>query len=121
MPSDLNDMLIDIRRKTSKIKIEAKKFLTDYENLYREAHRVFLQEQIRVGGLEGLEEFRYLTQILKRNRDVVMSMDKASNNIRSTEQFSFIEEEEEPPKKKEPEVNPDMIERLDLQEENINA
>jgi hypothetical protein len=119
MPGDLNKMLSDIRGKTSKVQKEVRKLLSEYENLHREARRIFLQEQVRVGGTDGLEEFRYLNQLLKRNRDIVMSMVKASNNIRATEQFSFLEEDEELPVEKKgevPEINPDMIENLNVEE-----
>jgi hypothetical protein len=50
---------------------------------------------------EGLDDFYSLLQTIKRNRDIVGSVFKGMNGIRSTDRFKFVEEDI--PKKKEKE------------------
>jgi hypothetical protein len=71
--------------------------LRDYEGLYHESNGLYLSEKLASND-EGLEDFYVLLQTIRRNRDIVGSVYKGLNGIRSTDRFKFVEEEV--PKKK---------------------
>jgi hypothetical protein len=95
--ADLNRQLININQKTARLKEEIMSLLRDYEGLYHESNGLYLSEKLASND-EGLEDFYVLLQTIRRNRDIVGSVYKGLNGIRSTDRFKFVEEEV--PKKK---------------------
>jgi len=114
--ADLNKLMADIQDESDKIKERLKSLSVKYETLYKDGNKQFLQERISSNGsMEGLEDFRRLVLILKRNRDVVGSLVRGMNNLKSVKDFKFIEESVPPPrigtkkqKKRESKVSEDM-------------
>ena len=98
--ADLNRQLINVSQKTARLKEEIFSLLRDYEGLYGESNGLYLSEKISSNN-EGLDDFYTLLQTIKRNRDIVGSVFKGMNGIRSTDRFKFVEEDI--PKKKEKE------------------
>jgi len=94
--ADLNLMLNDVFKESTKVKDDLVNFLKNYERLHYEANKVYLNEKLAAGSTEGLEEFHKLVQVIRRNRDVVGSVMKGFSNIKSVEKYKFIEEDIEP-------------------------
>ena len=123
---DLNNMLSKIKNASSEVELNVKKLFVDYDELFREARRQLSREKADTGSMNGLEDFYRLTQLLKRNRDVISSMMRGVKNLRSIEKYSFIEELDEKPKekfkekskksKKEPEINKKEISEVRILE-----
>jgi predicted CopG family antitoxin len=101
---DLNKMLSDVKKNNMDIDAKLKMFLMKYDGLYQEANRQFHQERTASGSMKGLEDFYYMVQTIKRNRDVVSSLVRGITNLRSLKNFSIIEEDipEHPVQKKKP-------------------
>jgi len=91
--ADLNKLMSEIRKESSDVEKSLKKLLIKYETLYREGHRIYSAERIAADSMEGLESFHRLIQTVRRNRDVVGSLLRGHNNLRSITDFKFIEEE----------------------------
>lgn len=114
--ADLNKIMIDIQRKSSDIENSIKELFTKYEILYREGNKIFHRERIAVGSMEGLESFYRLIQVIRRNRDVIGSLLRGVNNLRSISDFKFVEEEisqkteKKPVKRKKKSVKAELIE-----------
>lgn len=90
---DLNKMLSDIKKSNVDIDSKLKMFLMKYEGLYQEANRQYHQERVASGSPKGLEDFYYMVQSIRRNRDVVSALVRGVTNLRSLKNFSIIEEE----------------------------
>lgn len=91
---DLNKLMSELEEGSSDIKLRLTNLLQKYEDLYREGNRQFRTERTASSGsMEGLEEFRRLILIVKRNKDVVGSLMRGIGNLRSMSSFKFIEEE----------------------------
>jgi len=93
--SDLNKMMSEIQKESKEVEKRLKGLLVKYETLFKEGTRLFTHERIAVGSMEGLESFHRLVQTVRRNRDVVGSLIRGHNNLRSIADFSFVEEEVE--------------------------
>ena len=98
---DLNRQLININQKTARLKEEIMSLLRDYEGLYHESNGLYLSEKLASND-EGLDDFYILLQTIRRNRDIVGSLYKGLNGIRSTDRFKFVEEDVSEKKKPEP-------------------
>lgn len=90
---DLNKMLSNIKDGNIEIEIKLKTLLGKYENLYHEANRQLYQERAASNSMDGLEDFHFMVQIIKRNRDVISSLVRGVSNLRSLKDFSIIEED----------------------------
>jgi len=90
---DLNDLMGNVQKKSSEVKKQMQELLTEYEELYRQSNNRFRRERIEIGSMEGLDDFHRLVQIIKRNRDVISSVFRGINNMRSMEKYSFVEED----------------------------
>jgi hypothetical protein len=94
MPSDLNKMMSDVLKDSSEIEKNMRHLLSKYDNLYRESYRQFMEERHASGPAQDLGDFYRLVQTLKRNRDVVGSLMRGINNLRSLSGFKFVIEED---------------------------
>lgn len=91
---DLNKQIIDIEKDRNEIRYKLSELFIKYENLYREGNSQFNSERsASAGSMEGLEEFRRLILIIKRNKDVVASLLRGTTNFRPLSNFKFVEEE----------------------------
>jgi len=89
----------DIQDESTKIKSNLKTLLIKYDSLYKDGNAQFTHERTASdGNMEGLEDFRRLTLIFKRNKDVVASLVRGMDNLRSMKGFEFIEEDVPPPR-----------------------
>lgn len=97
--ADLNKLMRDIQDESTKIKGRLKTLLIKYDSLYKDGNRQFIHEKVSSNDdMEGLEDFRRLTLIFKRNKDVVASLVRGMDNLRSMKSFEFIEEDVPPPR-----------------------
>jgi len=94
MPADLNRMMVDAHDASTALERDMRRLLGQYENLYRESYRQFLEER-HASDSQDLDNFHRLVQTVKRNRDVVGSLLRGINNLRSLSGFQVIEEEVE--------------------------
>ncbi len=110
---DFNKLITEIDDDSKDIKIKLGNLFEKYENLYREGNRQFRTERIAsAGSMDGLEEFRRLMLIVKRNKDVVASLMRGIANFRSISNFKFVEEEVEiskPKPKKTKKATPEKV------------
>ena len=91
---DLNKLLTEIADESKDLKIKLGQLYEKYEDLYREGNRLLISERsASAGSMEGLEEFRRLILLVKRNRDVVSSLTRGVSNLRTISNFKFVEEE----------------------------
>jgi len=93
--SDLNKMMSEIQKESKEVEKRLKGLLVKYETLYKEGNRIFTHERIATDSMDGLESFHRLIQTVRRNRDVIASLIRGHNNLRSIADFSFVEEEVE--------------------------
>jgi hypothetical protein len=98
---DLNKLITDVEKESKDIKGKLSKLFEKYEDLYRDGNRQFRTERTAsAGSMDGLEEFRHLILLVKRNKDVVASLMRGIMNLKIISNFKFIEEEVEVPKPK---------------------
>lgn len=96
---DLNRLIIEIERDSQEIKVKLSNLFKKYENLYRDGNRQFrIEKTASAGSMDGLEEFRRLISLVKRNKDVVASIMRGVTSFRILSNFKFIEEEVKVPK-----------------------
>ena len=91
---DLNRMLADIQKNKDDVKDSLQKLLFQYDAMLREGNKVLIDERMKTGSTEGLEDFIRLMHLIKRNRDVMGSLVRGVKGIRSMDGFKFIEEPE---------------------------
>lgn len=91
MASDLNKLLILIQKDSKSLEQKMKELMVEYEELYRSGNRQYIEERTASNSTEGLEEFYILIQTVRRNRDVVGSLLRGINNLRSLERFKIVE------------------------------
>lgn len=97
--ADLNKLMLDIQDESVDVERRLKILLSKYDTLYKEGNNQFVQERIASNGsMEGLEDFRRLILTIKRNKDVMASLVRGVDNLRSIKEFKFIEEEISEPK-----------------------
>lgn len=123
---DLNTLMNNIQKKSSDLHKQLQNLLIDYEELYRESNNRFTRERLESGGIDGLEDFYRLVNIIRRNRDVVGSLSRGLRNIRSMDKFKFVEQDipEEPiksKKKKGRRLNKNKINKLKIPDESVTA
>ena len=100
MSSDLNKTMDEAVKLSSEVKKELKNLLFLYDGFLREANHILLQERMASTNPNELGDFVYLMHLIKRNRDVVGSLNKGISNLRNLSGFSFVEDEDiEKPKK----------------------
>jgi hypothetical protein len=100
--ADLNKLLNDVRSRGDKVSDDLQGLFVAYEMLYKESHDQFISERNAANGkLDGLEEFYRLIGIIRRNRDVVGSLQRGLRSLRPVKEFSFVEEDIEVAKAKE--------------------
>ena len=122
---DLNRLIAIIENDSKEIKIKLSKLFEKYEDLYRDGNGQFRTERTAsAGSMDGLEEFRHLILLVKRNKDVVASLMRGIVNLRIISNFKFIEEEVEvskpKPKKKKsstPKIIPVELEPKEVEED----
>ena len=90
---DLNSMLEDVQKKEKILKKDMEQLLKVYEKLHHDAHIEFITERNKTGSMEGLEDFYYLVNTIRRNRDVIGSLLRGVNNFRPLSKYKFIEED----------------------------
>jgi len=124
---DLNKMLSEVKRSNADIDSRLKSFLMKYESLHQEANRQLNQERIASGSMQGLEDFHFMVQTIKRNRDVVSSLVRGVMNLRSLKTFSIIEEDipdvvaKVPKKKGRPKKKLPVVHEISASEPTIEA
>jgi hypothetical protein len=91
MASDLNKLLILIQKDSKSLEQKMKELMVEYEELYRSGNRQYIEERTASNSTEGLEEFYVLIQTVRRNRDVMGSLLRGINNLRSLERFKIVE------------------------------
>lgn len=97
---DLNKLMLSIQKNGSDVEKQLKNLFGKYEDFYREGNRQFLEEKTATSGsMDGLEDFYRLIQTVRRNKDVIGSLIRGFNNLRSLSNFKFIEEEVSKPVK----------------------
>ncbi len=97
--AELNKVMADVQTESIKIKRMLKALLIKYDSLYRDGNKQFIHERVSSNGaMEGLEDFQRLTMIFKRNKDVVASLVRGIDNLRSIKGFQFVEEDVPPPR-----------------------
>ena len=91
---DLNKQIAEIGKDSREIEFKLSEFFKKYDNLYREGNSQFNTEKTAsAGSMDGLEEFRRLILIIRRNKDIVASLMRGVSNFRPLSNFRFIEEE----------------------------
>jgi len=83
-----------MQNRSGKIKDDVMHLLRDYDGLLHEANGIYMTQRLD-SGPQGLDDFYRLIQIIKRNRDVIGSVARGIDNVRSTDKFKFIEEDAE--------------------------
>lgn len=91
---DLNKIMNEIQKESTSLETNIKGLLLKYETLFRDGNRIFIQERLKTGSMEGLESFHRLINTIRRNRDVISSLLRGCNNLRSISDFKFVEEQE---------------------------
>jgi hypothetical protein len=91
--ADLNKSMQEVQERFSRIKIELRKLFMDYDGVFKEVNRLYSEERMVSGTTVGLEDFHRLLQIMRRNRDVIGSLVRGSDGIRSVDRFRFVEED----------------------------
>jgi len=104
---DLNNILNNVQKKTSEVDEAVQNLLTTYNDLYHESTKMFNEGRVASNGnMDGLEEFYRLTQVIRRNRDVIGSITRGMKSIRTMDQFRIIEEDVQSKSKKPPKKPP---------------
>jgi hypothetical protein len=119
---DMNKSLKGLQDRFSKIKNELRTLLDDYDGMFREVNKVYIDEKTASGTTAGLEEFYRLIQVMRRNRDVIGSLVRGSNGLRPIDKFKFVEEnvpeikkKKNPLKEKKSFANPEIMEFSDIE------
>lgn len=89
---DLNNLMTNVQKQGSELQERLQNLLMQYEELYRESNSRFMSERLATGNMDGLEDFHRLVQIIRRNRDVIGSLNRGLRSIRSMEKFKFVEQ-----------------------------
>jgi len=90
--ADFNKRLMDLQNKSGKMQESLLNLLKEYDGLFREANTVYMTQRM-ASGSEGLEEFHHLLLLIRRNRDIMGSLNQGARNIRPIGQFKFVEED----------------------------
>ena len=93
MPTDLNQIISEIKKTSTDVERKLKDFFGKYDSFYREAQHQFEGERISSGSTKGLEDFYRLVQTVRRNRDVVGSLIRGMDNLRPITEFRWVEED----------------------------
>ena len=106
MATDMNKTMQELQERFSKIKIDLRKILDDYDGMVREINKQYMDERQASGSMEGLDGFYRLLQVMRRNRDVIGSLVRGSLGLRPVDKFKFVEEDIPEPKveKKKPRI-----------------
>jgi len=91
--ADLNKMMDNLESRSKRLSKEIREFIGIYDNVFREANKEFQQERVAAGNMDGLEDFYRLVNTLKRNRDILGSLERGIRGMRPLNKFRFIEEE----------------------------
>jgi len=93
MPSDLNKMMLELQDKNSSLRKELSRTLGSYDDFLREGNRILIEERTASNNYDELGDFIRLMNIIKRNRDVIGSLYRGINSLRSMSGFKFIVED----------------------------
>lgn len=117
--ADLNKLMESVFSRTQKLQVDLKNILRDYENLYKESHIQFITERSAADSMQGLEEFYRLVNIIRRNRDIIGSLNRGIRGLRPLDKFKFIEELESEKKSrtKKEKVNENSLLALSIPED----
>jgi hypothetical protein len=91
--ADLNKEMINIQEHFLKIKEELKRLLLGYDELYREINWNYINERKASTSSEGFEDFYKLLLTIRRNKDLIGSLVRGCEGIKTIDKFKFIEEE----------------------------
>lgn len=92
--ADLNKLMAEVQSDCSEAERLLRNLLVKYESLYNEGNKQFIQERVLANGsMDGMEDFRHLVLTVKRNKDIIGSLVRGIDNLRSIKEFKFIEEE----------------------------
>jgi hypothetical protein len=103
---DMNKTMQELQERFARIQIDLRKLLDDYDGTVREINKQYMTERQALGSMEGLDGFYRLLQVMRRNRDVIGSLDRGSQGLRPVDKFKFVEEDIPEPKveKKKPRI-----------------
>jgi hypothetical protein len=90
---DMNKSMQELQERFSRIQIDLRKLLDDYDGTVREINKQYNTERQASGSMEGLEGFYRLLQVMRRNRDVIGSLVRGSQGLRPVDKFKFVEED----------------------------
>jgi hypothetical protein len=96
--ADLNQLLGEVDTKGGLMEASMKELLSKYEELYREAQHQYVYERNASKSTEGLEDFRFVVGIIRRNRDIIGSMLRGMRGLKTVGKYKFIEEDLPEPK-----------------------
>lgn len=91
--ADLNKMMDNLESRSKKVSRELKELLGLYDGVFRQTQKEFQQERVASGNMDGLEDFYRLVNTLRRNRDIIGSLERGIRGMRPLNKFRFIEEE----------------------------
>jgi hypothetical protein len=91
--ADLNKTMQELQKRFFRIKGELRTLLDDYDGTFREVNKIYMDEKMASGTMEGLEDFYRLLQVMRRNRDVIGSLMRGANSLRPVDKFKFVEED----------------------------
>jgi len=96
--ADLNQLLGEVDTKGGLMEASMKELLSKYEELYREAQHQYVYERTASKSTEGLEDFRFVVGVIRRNRDIIGSMLRGMRGLKTVGKYKFIEEDVPEPK-----------------------
>lgn len=91
--ADLNRNMMELQKKFSRIGVDLKDLLVEYDGMFREINNLYLSERLASGNSTGLEDFFRLLQTVKRNRDVIASVLRGCSGYRPVDKFKIVEED----------------------------
>jgi len=91
--ADLNRNMMELQKKFSRIGVDLKDLLVEYDGMFREINNLYLSERLASGNSNGLEDFFRLLQTVKRNRDVIASVLRGCSGYRPVDKFKIVEED----------------------------
>lgn len=108
--ADLNKNLENLQDRFYKIRDELKTLLRDYDEMFHEVNASYMEERMASEREfrdtrkidSSIEDFYRLLLIMRRNKDVIGSLVRGTNNMRPVDRFKFVEEEREQTRIKKP-------------------
>ena len=89
---DLNKIVSELQGRSAALSGDLRSLLSVYESLLREGNHILLKERTASND-KDLDDFIRLMNLVKRNRDVIGSLLRGSQGLRSLSGFKFVEED----------------------------